>query len=210
MAITSYDFLYFELHGLSRVCRIMLDLSGVEWTDTYAKNWDEQRDSTPFLRLPVLKEFHDDGTTFSMAESHAICRYLAKQYGYLGNHPHESALIDMYYESWNEVSLKYHYVKYRLMKLVPTELVDKDKEYWRDNFLLPILSKHEEALAKNGTGFYVGDKMTLADIAAAVHLPVLNYQGVITKETHPNLVALSEKLNSADPFLSRKNNFMKN
>jgi hypothetical protein len=37
MAITSYDFFYFELHGLARVCRLLLDLSGVKWTDTYAK-----------------------------------------------------------------------------------------------------------------------------------------------------------------------------
>ena len=37
MAVTSYEFYYFELHGLSRVCRLMLDLSGVKWTDTYVK-----------------------------------------------------------------------------------------------------------------------------------------------------------------------------
>jgi hypothetical protein len=37
MAITSYDFYYFEIHGLSRVCRLMLDLSGVKWADTYVK-----------------------------------------------------------------------------------------------------------------------------------------------------------------------------
>lgn len=37
MAVTSYDFYYFEVHGLSRVCRLLLDLSGVKWTDTYVK-----------------------------------------------------------------------------------------------------------------------------------------------------------------------------
>lgn len=96
-----------------------------------------------------------------MAESHAICRYLANQHGYLGNHPHQSALIDMYYESWNEIQLKYNLVMSKLAKLVSTDLVDKEKENWRDTILLPILTKHEEALAKNGTGYYVGDKVSL-------------------------------------------------
>ena len=67
----------------------------------------------------------------------------------------------MYYESWNEIQLKYNLVLFRLVKLVPTDLVDKEKENWRDTILLPILTKHEEALAKNGTGYYVGDKVSL-------------------------------------------------
>jgi glutathione S-transferase len=52
--------------------------------------------------------------------------------------------------------------------------------------------------------------MTLADVMAAVYLPLLNFQDVITKETHPNLVALSDKLNSSDPFLSHQKKFIKN
>jgi glutathione S-transferase len=96
-----------------------------------------------------------------MAESHAICRYLAKQYGYMGNHPHESALIDMYYESWNEIQLKYNLLMFKLVKLVSTDLIDKETENWRDTIFLLILTKHEEALAKNGTGYYVGDKVSL-------------------------------------------------
>jgi glutathione S-transferase len=52
--------------------------------------------------------------------------------------------------------------------------------------------------------------MTLADIMAAVQLQLLNYQDAITKETHPNLVALSDKLNSSDLFLFHQKKFIKN
>jgi glutathione S-transferase len=97
-----------------------------------------------------------------MAESHAICRYLAKKYGYLGTEPHETALIDMYYESWCEIEKKYTLViTNKLQSLLSTEMVEKEKANWSDKVLLPILSKHEEALAKNGTGYYVGDKVSL-------------------------------------------------
>lgn len=36
MAVT-YEFFYFELEGVARVCRLLLDLSGAKWTDKYAK-----------------------------------------------------------------------------------------------------------------------------------------------------------------------------
>jgi hypothetical protein len=45
--------------------------------------------------------------------------------------------------------------------------------------------------------------MTLADIAAYVGVPLLNIDGnVISKETHPNLFALHEKLSKNEIFES--------
>lgn len=46
-------------------------------------------------------------------------------------------------------------------------------------------------------------QMTLADIAAYIGVPLLNIDGnVISKETHPNLFALHEKLSKNEIFES--------
>jgi hypothetical protein len=43
--------------------------------------------------------------------------------------------------------------------LLTPEQYDKVLNNLLQNEFKPIMTKHEEALAKNGTGFYVGDKV---------------------------------------------------
>jgi hypothetical protein len=52
--------------------------------------------------------------------------------------------------------------------------------------------------------------MTLADILATVSLPLLNYKDAVTKETHPHLFALYEKLSSQETFKKQFDKFTKN
>ncbi|CAM0138633.1 unnamed protein product [Umbelopsis sp. WA50703] len=79
----------------------------------------------------------------------------------------------------------------------------------REKSMIPILTKHEQALAKNGTGFYVGDKMSLADVVAAVSLPRFDYNNELTKETHPHLFALYENLSTYKAFQTLETRFRK-
>jgi glutathione S-transferase len=51
--------------------------------------------------------------------------------------------------------------------------------------------------------------MTLADILAAVSLPLLNYKEAMTKATHPHLFALCDKLNATETFQAQKKRFAK-
>jgi glutathione S-transferase len=98
-----------------------------------------------------------------MAESLAISRYLASQHGWFGSNPHETAHIDMYCESWSELYQKYIPLigngMYRWNRLLSQETIDKELLDLSETVIIPILTKHEEALAKNGTGYYVGDKV---------------------------------------------------
>jgi hypothetical protein len=32
-----YELLYFKFHGMARVCRLLLDMSGENWNDCYPK-----------------------------------------------------------------------------------------------------------------------------------------------------------------------------
>lgn len=54
-------------------------------------------------------------------------------------------------------------------------------------------------------------QMTLADIHATISVPLLNVDGnLISKETHPNLFALHEKLSAHEIFQSEAKRFPQN
>lgn len=62
-------------------------------------------------------------------------------------------------------------------------------------------NKLEEFLAKNGTGYFIGDKLTIADIIAYPHAAIADHHGV-DLETLPNLKAWKEKL-SQESFIKK-------
>ncbi|OZJ04685.1 hypothetical protein BZG36_02540 [Bifiguratus adelaidae] len=86
-------------------------------------------------------------------------------------------------------------------KILTPDQFEKELNNVVYNEIKPVIDKHEQALAKNGTGFYVGDKMTLADIHATISVPLLNHKGILmSKETHPHLFALHDKLSANETF----------
>lgn len=99
---------------------------------------------------------------FVLAESNAINRYLARKAGLLGTSEDETALIDQFYESWCEIVAKGLPVL-RLKSSEPEKFA-QDLATYQETVVNPLLAKHEEALAKNGTGYYVGSKVRTAGI----------------------------------------------
>lgn len=97
---------------------------------------------------------------FVLAESCAISRYLAGPQGLMGSNAKETALIDQFCESWEEIHKKYWPVIYHYNNVLSEEQINKLISDLREEIIIPILTKHEQALAKNGTGFYVGDKVS--------------------------------------------------
>lgn len=97
---------------------------------------------------------------FVLAESQAIYRYLARKIGILGNTEHEMALVEQFCYSWEELHEKFWPLFGRWKKLLTPEQFDETMKDILHNEIKPVVVKHEEALAKNGTGFYVGDKVS--------------------------------------------------
>ncbi|KAI8575181.1 hypothetical protein K450DRAFT_262917 [Umbelopsis ramanniana AG] len=193
-----YDFLYFDRHGLALTGRTLLSLSGFDWTNTYPKNWnEEEKPKTPFGKMPVLTETRADGTKFVLAESNAINRYVARKssIGLLGSNEDEAALIDQYYESWGEIVAKGGRTR-RLRELEPEKYAEQF-EIFKETVANPILIKHEEALIKNGTGYYVGDKLSLVDVHATCLItafgPLLSIE-----ENYPHLWKLVQNVRSLE------------
>lgn len=97
---------------------------------------------------------------FVLSESNAINRYLARKVGLLGSNEEETALIEQFYESWCEIVTKG--IPVFRMKSNDPEKFDQALATYQETVVNPLLTKHEEALAKNGTGYYVGDKVKTA------------------------------------------------
>ncbi|KAJ2962240.1 hypothetical protein NQZ79_g2703 [Umbelopsis isabellina] len=193
MAVT-YEFCYFDFHGLAIIPRMLLSLGEFNWTNKFPEDWKAEKPTTPLTHLPVLTEIQEDGSKFVLAEAQAIYRYLGRKMDIMGKTDHEMALVDQFCFSWEELHEKYWPLLYEWKKLLTTEQFDETLRKVLHEQIKPIVRKHEEALARNGTGFYVGDKMTLADIHATISVPFLNHDDLFTKELFPNLFALHEKL----------------
>ncbi|OZJ04684.1 hypothetical protein BZG36_02541 [Bifiguratus adelaidae] len=205
---STYEFFYFESHGIVLTSRLLLSLGGFEWKDKYPKNWAEEKPTTPLGKLPVLTEQRADGSTFVLAESNAINRYLARKAGLFGGNEDEAALVDQFYESWNEIVTKRRPI--RQIKDSNPEKYAEDYPNYIETIVKPILAKHEQHLAKSGSNYYVGDKISLVDVAASVVIATqINNSGnaEITEHTYPHLWQLYQKVSSLDAVKAEASRF---
>lgn len=98
--------LYFDARGRGEPARLMLELRGVpyEYEVMPLEQWmapggkDRVLQYTPFGQLPIL----EDGS-FTMCQSRAIYRYLARKLGLYGETLEECARVDEVYETADEI-----------------------------------------------------------------------------------------------------------
>lgn len=122
-----YRLLYFNVRGIVEPTRLLLALSGADWSDvrypmgvaragfSTDKRFQQDQDRGVFSsnmdRLPILqvwtKDFHgtNDTTTLvaTIGHSHAIARFVAARHGLFGGDIFERALIDAVYECVRDV-----------------------------------------------------------------------------------------------------------
>merc|ERR1712110_805561 len=144
----------------AEVCRLSLHLGKVEFEDKKIKDFKEFKESgiAPFGQAPILEV---DGKV--IAQTGAIARYCGKLGGfYPKNDDFAAAKIDEIIDTATDITN--HVGKTMFIK------DDKEKLAARAELCSGKLAKYLEALEKfltqNGsTGFYVGNQMTIADLA---------------------------------------------
>ncbi|RKP33776.1 hypothetical protein BJ085DRAFT_40887 [Dimargaris cristalligena] len=130
-----------------------------------------EKSQTPFGQLPVLKEFESDSTepSFILTESDAIQRYLAARFGLYGTSPADvrsNAQQDAVLGQCNDVMV----LMFQALYIAKAE-EEKAAAFKKLGVAaIHLLKKHDELLLRNGTGHYVGNKTTLADIVAYMRL----------------------------------------
>ncbi len=148
---------YFNVAARAEVSRLILEEAGVDYDFVPITNWAEQKKQLieagrlPFGQIPLYEEPNG----FTLVQSHAIVRYLAKKHGFAGSNEQEAAHIDAAYEGVLDLYNLYINWRYR------TE--ESKKEAARETILketLPTqLGYFTGILEKNGNGFLAGSKV---------------------------------------------------
>ncbi|KAG0332159.1 hypothetical protein BG000_010276 [Podila horticola] len=159
---SKFELIYFGIQVRAEIPRLMLAYGGANIKYTTA-DWPAMKQKTRYGSLPALFETTGNGTVLEFAESQAIERYLAKKFNLLGANAWEEHLVNEYVHGL-DCELTNH------MKVVfaSVETRQKEAESFSRDFTKwsAFIERH---LAANGNnGHFVGDKISWADLKAAV------------------------------------------
>jgi len=188
----TYKLVYFDLRGRAEVIRLLFAAAGVPYEDYRVERsrWSELKPSTPFGQIPVLEV---DGVR--LCQSKAIARYLAGEFGFVPETALDKARTDMIVDCVDDVltrSLKFFHEKDKTRQAELQEIFIKE-------YLPTSLKSLEKLLVGNngGDSYFVGDKMTWADIAFADLCTWLaGLQVEVSFDDIPKLKALKERVES--------------
>lgn len=155
------ELVYFDLRGRAEAIRLTLHYLNVPFSDRKIlspEEWRQERSQTPFRRLPALKK---NGLT--VYESHAILRFLGRDYGFYSGNETRDTLLDTTQEYLSEAQES-------LWKLS-----------WQDDFLagdlayanetiLPYLLGLQHWVGEHFEPFIAGDSPTHIDFLIFTYL----------------------------------------
>jgi len=147
---------YLHGRGLGELPRLCLSYAGLEFEDVRLDEPipDEFKAKLAYRQVPLLQYGE-----FSIVQSQAICRYIARKNGFYGDTPEESALIDQVTEGLADMR-----GKYSIMDSAKGDAKAPAKEEMVSKTIPHFYKLFSELLEKSGTGFFVGNKITYADI----------------------------------------------
>jgi glutathione S-transferase len=153
-----YRLIYFNSRGRAEPLRFLFALAGVEYEDVrldHGENWQAMKPKTPFGQVPVLEI---DGV--QVAQTKAIARYLGKEFNMAGRNNLESAKADMLVEGAEDVGA-------HMRPVFREKDPEKKKELFevvKNDHITPFLKRYEHFLEESGTGYFVNDQITWADV----------------------------------------------
>ncbi|RUS84491.1 hypothetical protein EGW08_007730 [Elysia chlorotica] len=153
----SYKLTYFDLRGRAEVSRLIFAYAKQEFEDKRIQfpDWPALKPNTPFGQLPILEV---DGQV--IGQSTAINNFLAREFGLYGKTNMESCQVDQIgclLEDYFQLAIKAMFEKDEAKK---AQLMKELKEETAPKYLDLL----EKLLKKNGSGYFVGKEITLADI----------------------------------------------
>lgn len=192
---------YFNARGLAEKIRLLLAEAGTEYEYRDLGQYDAKaKVKTPefealkatgilaFDKVPLWEE--TDG--FCVVQSKAILRHVARTRGLYGANEREASACDMIIDSVEEVSAR----ALSLTSLDPDQLSEALPLILGEE--LPVwLNLFERFIAKNqgGEGFFVGDRVSVADTMVFGMLEMLVDNGLMeVLETYPRLRAFFTRM----------------
>ncbi|XP_020901884.1 probable glutathione S-transferase 5 isoform X2 [Exaiptasia diaphana] len=186
----AYKLYYFNARGRAEPARLCFAAAGVKYEDVrYTfEEWSKEKAAglSPMGFLPMLEV---DGKKLN--ESLAIMRYLAREFGLCPKDSFMVAQCDMVVDSLFDVFGKLYAFKFEKDEEKKKNL---EKEFYEK--VVPNFYTKMTALLKNnskGKGFFVGDKLTYADIMVFYCLDLVHIVKDLLGD-HPELKAHFERV----------------
>jgi len=156
---------YFNAKGFGEVIRLTLAQAGVEYEDIRFER--EQWNETEKAKAPggVAPYLEVDGKL--LGQSMACARYIAKEHGMMGKDAWEEAKINEVTDTFHDLIMQFAKIYYA--KNDEDKVEAKGKIQTLLVVLEGMLKSHND-----GQGFFVGDKVSLADIKAFSTLEVVS------------------------------------
>ncbi|KAL6736575.1 hypothetical protein Aduo_006910 [Ancylostoma duodenale] len=187
-----YKLTYFDARGTAEIARQLFVLAAQSYDDIRISvaEWQKLKPEMPFEQLPVLDV---DGKR--LAQSYAICRFLARRFGYAGKTPFEEALVDSIADQ-----IKDYMYETKPFQVVLMGFSQGDLQALKKEILLPAREKlfgyMTKFLKDNPSGYLVGDSVTWADLYLAEHVAVYGEMFPEMLEGFPEIKSHSLKVRS--------------
>ena len=184
---------YFETNARGVIARAILSCAKADWTNDLVKkeDWPKLKKSglCEYEQLPVLEV---DGKKYS--QSHAINLYLAQVFNIMGKDAEENYQITnvlMAFEDYMAPIWKTWFITDEAKKAEQVKEAEEKLKFF--------FGKFEKKYVDLGKGkYYLGDKLTLADIVLAAALPAavdaLKLKDFPCKELASNLSELIKRI----------------
>jgi len=185
-----YKLTYFPAKGRGEVIRILLSLAGEEFEDERisGEDWAKFKPQTPLKAMPVLSM---KGRPL-VCQTNAICRYLARKYGFYGCNPWEELLVDEVVEAVQDLVSEKVKAFFEKDENKKAELAKSFLENTLPKFLDYFRLRSKDA--KNG--YIVGSKITLADVMVFSFVDMQFSTGQTFFEEYPEIMKHYELIKS--------------
>jgi len=184
-----YKLVYFNGRGRAEPARLIFAYAGVQYNDHRIEGaeWPALKTKTPFGQLPILDI--DNGKVI-LSQSKAIARYLGNEFNLVPKCHIQAAKGDMYVDGYEDVQKNF-------VPWFQEKDATKKQELWKKletEHLAPFLKMYEKFLTDNGTGYFVSDKITWADIFLFDALHKTKTMSGHLFEGHPKLKEFVDKM----------------
>ncbi|TMS34860.1 hypothetical protein L596_002367 [Steinernema carpocapsae] len=186
----TFKLTYFDGRGLGEPARMLFAFNKIPFEDIRIKKeeWLALKPKTPYGQLPVLEV---DGK--ELAQSFAIYRYLANEFGLAGNTPLEKAQVDAVadaYKDFSDAIKDFMYVCFGMR--------EGDVNTLYKEVVVPAMAKHFPNILKvlkcSPSGFLMKGGITWADIYITCHLYTLQQHKPEALNDYLDLETLIEKV----------------
>uniref|UniRef100_A0A1I7TSG0 glutathione transferase n=1 Tax=Caenorhabditis tropicalis TaxID=1561998 RepID=A0A1I7TSG0_9PELO len=187
-----YKLTYFDLRGWAEPARQLFHLSHTPYDDVRIPMADSEKS------WEKLKDLLNVDGKFDIPQSAAICRFLARKFGYAGKNEQEEAWADAIVDQYKDFSVAFKTLIFAARAGKPQDEILKI----RYEIFNPSRDAYFEILngilEKNPSGYLVGDGLTWADLVIADNLHSLEKLKAMDddNEMHQNLKKYKERIYS--------------